>query len=96
MYDTLYSWAFSIGMNIKKKDEELLRKLIFEIRAEETPGRFLEKLANQITDYRTNRNINLDVSMHGLLFEQNWFADKFYYMKSSVLGGLLGALSLRE
>jgi len=93
MYDRYYSWAFAIGMRIKEKDEELLRKLIFEIRAEETPGRFLEKLSSTITEYRTNKNINLDISIDGSIFEQTWFADRFYYLKSSILSGLLGALS---
>ncbi|MEM4312114.1 MAG: hypothetical protein QXX95_06975 [Nitrososphaerales archaeon] len=80
-------------MVIKEKDEELVRRLIFSIRAEETPGRFLDKLSQTITEYRTNRNINLDINLHPHLYNQSWFADKFYYLKSSIITGLLNALA---
>lgn len=75
MYDIFFSWAFEIGMTIKEKapsdkGEDLLRKLIFNIRAEETPGRFLDKLSETITEYKSNRNINLDLWLHPKIYSR--------------------------
>jgi len=92
-YDDLYNWAFAVGRRICDEDENLLRSLIFSVRGEETPGRFLDKLSETIAEYRTNRAINLDVSLHSSIFAQNWFADKFYYLKASILSGFLNALA---
>jgi len=96
VYDKFFNWAFSIGMTIKKeapeKGEDLLRRLIFSIRAEETPGRFLDKLSETITEYKTNRNIGVEIGLHPELYSQTWVADKFYYLKSSILTGLVNAL----
>ncbi|MEM5826022.1 MAG: hypothetical protein QXM64_01385, partial [Candidatus Aenigmatarchaeota archaeon] len=63
MFDEIWNWAYAVGMKIKEKNSELLRKLLFDIRAEETPGRFLEKLSNRLSEYKTNKNIALDVSV---------------------------------
>lgn len=97
MYDTFFKWAYSVGMTIKnspsRNGEELLRRLIFSIRAEETPGRFLHRLSQTITEYRTNRNIALDVQLHPDLFSYHWAADRFHYLKSAILTGLLNALA---
>ena len=97
MYGKFFNWAFSVGMTIKKnapseKGEVLLRRLIFSIRAEETPGRFLDRLSETIAEYKTNRNIGLDIGLHPELYSQTWAADRFYYLKSSILTGFLNAL----
>lgn len=94
-YEEFYTWAFAVGKNIIEKDREgkLLRELIYDIRGEETPGRFLNKLVNKLTEYRTNQNINLDVSIKPKIVKENWHGDKFYYLKSSILAGFLNALS---
>jgi hypothetical protein len=94
LYDEYFRWAFAIGKTILKapKGKDLLRRLIFNIRAEETPGRFLDRLSETLGEYRTNRNIELDVNMRTDIYEQPWFGDKFYYLKSSVLTGFLNAL----
>jgi hypothetical protein len=93
MYVEIWSWAYATGMKIKEKDEKLLRTLIFDVRSEETPGRFLEKLSNKISEYRTNKNIALDVSIKPEIFKTTWHADKFYYMKAAILTGFTNALS---
>jgi len=95
MFEEIWSWAYAIGITIKQKDEKLLRALIFDIRGEETPGRFMEKMANKLSEYRTNKNIALDVSIKPELFKVKWHGDKFYYMKAAVLGGLTDALATR-
>jgi len=100
MYDKFFNWAFKIGMDIRcegnkkptEKGEDLLRRLIFSIRAEGTPGRFLDKLSGTITEYKTNRNIGLNIGLHPELYSQTWAADRFYYLKSSILTGFLNAL----
>jgi hypothetical protein len=91
-YSEIWSWAYAIGLKISSKDDRLLRALIFDIRGEETPGRFLEKLSTKITEYRTNRNIALDISLKPELVKEKWHGDKFYYMKAAVLAGLANAL----
>lgn len=93
MFEKIYEWAFSVGVKIKEKDEKLLRALIFDIRGEETPGRFLEKLSNKLAEYRTNRNIALDVSINSEIVREKWHGDKFYYMKAAILTGFMNALS---
>ncbi|MEM7821963.1 MAG: hypothetical protein QXI23_00505 [Candidatus Aenigmatarchaeota archaeon] len=93
MFDEIWNWAYAIGMTIKEKNSELVRRLIFDIRAEETPGRFLEKLSNRLSEYKTNKNIALDVSIKPELFKVKWQGDKFYYMKSAIIAGLTDALA---
>ena len=96
MFDTLFSWAFKIGKELTKIDEELVRRLIFEIRGEETPGRFLGKLSNKISEYKMSKNIRAEVDLHPLLFQQTWYADKFHYMKAAVISGLNNAIGSFE
>jgi len=69
-FEKFFGWAFGTGKEILKVNngEKLLKRLIFDIRAEETPGRFLEKLSERITEYRTNTNINANVRMNSELF----------------------------
>ena len=96
--EKFFKWAFSTGRKILDCDngEKLLKKLIFEIRSEETPGRFLEKLSERITEYKTNTNIQAKVDILPGLFEFKWHGDSFYYMKSAILAGFLNALSSQE
>lgn len=96
MYKEIWDWAYAIGRRIKEKDEKLLKSLIFDIRGEETPGRFLVKLTNKLTEYKTNKNISLEVSIKQKLLEEKWHGDKFYYMKAAILAGLLDALSTKS
>ena len=93
MYEDLWKWAYAVGMAIKNKDERLLRSLIFDIRGEETPGRFLSKLINTLSCYKTNRNINIDINIHPSLITEEWHGDRFYYMKAAILVGFTNALS---
>jgi hypothetical protein len=93
MFEEIWNWAYATGMKIKEKDEKLLRALIFDIRGEETPGRFLEKLSNKLSEYRTNKNIALNVSIKPEIVKERWHADKFYYMKAAILTGFTNALS---
>ncbi|MBX5321272.1 MAG: hypothetical protein ACQXXG_02925 [Candidatus Bathyarchaeia archaeon] len=96
MYEEIYNWAYAVGLTILErsdKGDELLRRLIFDIRGENLSGRFLEKLSGRLTEYKTNRNIAIDVSMHGKLFEVKWQGDSFHYAKSAILSGFLNSLS---
>lgn len=102
-YDEFFRWAFRIGKIIlendrydRKRGEDLLKKLIFDIRAEETPGRFLEKLSESLIEYKMNTNIQADVDLNSNLMLRKWHADSFHYMKSAVITGLFNALSSVE
>jgi len=100
IYKKFFDWAFATGKNIinnekydKEKGRDLLKRLIFDIRAEETPGRFLEKLSERLTEYKINTNIQADVGLHPEIMSKIWHADKFYYLKAAILAGFLNALS---
>jgi hypothetical protein len=100
MFEDFFKWAFHTGKEIvnnqrydKEKGKDLLRRLIFDIRAEETPGRFLEKLSERITEYKTNTNIQADVSMKPEIMKKELYGDRFYYLKAAILTGFLNALS---
>jgi len=93
IFENIFRWAFSIGATIKEKDERLLKRLIFTIRGEETPGRFLDRLSETLTEYRTNVGIQLDVDIHPDIVRRRWSGDSFHYMRSAILTGLLNALS---
>lgn len=92
-YGEIYDWALHVGRKILEKDDGLVRRLIFDIRGEDLPGRFLEKLSGRLTEYKTNKNIAIDVSMYEKLFETKWYGDSFRYVKSAVLSGFLNSLA---
>jgi hypothetical protein len=100
MFEKFFRWSFSIGKSIIKakcgeeKGKDLLRRLIFDIRGEDTPGRFLERLSKRLVEYRTNTNIQANVEILPEIMEkEEWHADKFFYLKASILAGLLNALA---
>lgn len=95
MYEGILTWAFKTGVKIKRKNEKLLEMLIFDVRGEETPGRFLEKLSSRLSEYKTNRNIALNLSIEPKIVGEKWHGDKFYHMKAAVLTGFINALSKR-
>lgn len=104
-YGIFFNWAFAIGRDIIEKSEcgreigkDCVKKLIFDIRAEETPGRFLNKLCQRLGEYKTNANIKAPVSLLPEIFQvrNKWCGDSFYCLKSAILAGLLNALSSSE
>ncbi|MCS7135322.1 MAG: hypothetical protein NZ893_02690 [Candidatus Aenigmarchaeota archaeon] len=104
IFKKIFDWAFAVGCNIiqnskcgDEKGRDYLRRLIFEIRAEETPGRFLDKLSETLGEYKTNINILAPVSLLPEIYQTKtkWSGDSFYYLKSSILSGLLNALSTK-
>lgn len=89
------AWAFHIKSNIKNSsgDEKraLVEKLMYDIRGEQTPGRFFEKLTIRIVDYNKRFNANISIPK----VEEVW-GDKFYYVKSAVLAGLINSVSEKK
>jgi len=103
MFEKYFKWSFLTGMGIldarcgRDRGKELVRKLLFEIRGEDTPGRFLEKLVEKLSEYKTNTNIQAPIAILPEIMEkEEWHADKFYYLKASILAGLLNALVLAD
>jgi len=95
-YGDIYNWAYAVGMTIlgkSDKGEDLVKRLIYDMRGEDLPGRFLDKLSGRLTEYKTNRNIAIDISIYGKLYEHNWYGDSFRYVKSAVLSGFLNSLA---
>jgi len=102
-FGNAYNWAFATGNNIIEKSKcgedkatDYLKRLIFDVRAEETPGRFLDKLSKRLVEYKTNNNIQAPVNLLPEIFDQRWSGDSFYYIKSAILTGLLNALSYKH
>jgi hypothetical protein len=98
----IFDWAFAVGKDIvsmskcgQERGKDYLKRLIFDIRAEEMPGRFLDKLSQRLGEYKTNTNIQAPVSLLPEIFQskERWSGDSFYYLKSAILSGLLNALS---
>ncbi|HIQ13733.1 MAG TPA: hypothetical protein EYH44_05080 [Thermoprotei archaeon] len=96
IYQNIFRWAFRTGATVKEKDERLLKRLIFAIRGEETPGRFLDRLSETLTEYRTNVGIQLDVNIHPDIVRRRWSGDSFHYLRSTILSGFLNAFSAKE
>jgi hypothetical protein len=94
-----FKWAFRTGCEIlsihagREKGKDLLERLIYYIRAEESPGRFFERLAERLTEYRTNKGILANVSLLSDTMSQEMSGDRFYYAKAAILAGFLNALS---
>jgi len=99
-YEKYFKWAYAVGKTIintenvtPEKGRALLEKLIYDLRAEETPGRFLKNLSETLADYKLNKNILANISLNPEIMSKDWHADKFYYLKAAILCGLLNALS---
>jgi hypothetical protein len=101
-FSKFFNWAFAIGKDIieksvcgKERGKDYVKRLIFDIRAEESPGRFLNKLSQRLGEYKTNTNIQAPVNLLPEIFQfkDKWSGDSFYYLKSAILAGLLNALS---
>jgi hypothetical protein len=100
MFEKYFEWSFAVGKAIiearcgKEKGKDLVKRLIFDIRGEDTPGRFLQKLAEKLVEYKTNTNIQAKVEiLPEIMKKEEWHADRFYYLKASILAGFLNALA---
>jgi len=96
LYREIFNWAFRTGAAIKEKDDKLLRRVIFVIRGEETPGRFLDKLIEILSEYRTRAEFQLDVSISPTIIGREWHGDSFHYLRAAILAGFLNALSMKR
>jgi hypothetical protein len=100
VYDVIYRWAYVTGRKVieeRKKvgqddGEDLVRRLIFDIRGEDLPGRFLDKLSSRLAEYKTNVGLDLDVSPHRRIYERKLWGNHFFYVKSAVISGLTNSL----
>jgi hypothetical protein len=103
MIEECFKWAFGTGMEIlgieagTEKGKDLLERLIYHIRAEETPGRFLERLSERLTEYKTNKGIRANVNiLPNIMTMKEMYGDRFYYVKAAVLAGFLNALTASQ
>lgn len=88
--DQLFKWAYKVGALLKEEDSKYVEILIFDLRAEKTAGRFFEKLAIRIADFDKRLGINANIPFY--IFEREISGDRFYYIKSAILAGLLNSL----
>lgn len=103
MIEECFKWAFGTGKEILgidagiEKGKDLLERLIYHIRAEETPGRFLERLSERLTEYRTNKGVRANVNiLPNIMMMKEMCGDRFYYMKAAILAGFLNALTASQ
>lgn len=97
-YNWFYEWSKKIGEKIRNREdgEKLLKELIYDIRGEETPGRFFNKLTNKLMEYKTNKNIAIDTFLPDEIMMNTWYGDRFYYLKAAILAGLLNSMAFEE
>ena len=98
MYERFYDWANDIGMKIVystgESGTDLIKKIIFDIRGEQLPGKFLEKLMTRLAEYRTDRDLNLvDIEIDPEIFGETLWGNSFHYTKSAIIAGLLNAIA---
>ncbi|MBS7633626.1 hypothetical protein KEJ15_08470 [Candidatus Bathyarchaeota archaeon] len=98
MYERFYDWANDIGAKIVNSTgehgTELIKKIIFDIRGEQLPGKFLEKLMTRLAEYRTDRDLNLaDIEIDPEIFGKTLWGNSFHYTKSAIIAGLLNAIA---
>jgi hypothetical protein len=101
MYDRFYDWANELGMKIVNSSGErgtdLIKKIIFDIRGEQLPGKFLEKLTTRLAEYRTDRDLGLDdIAIDPEIFSERLWGNSFHYTKSAIIAGLLNAIASRS
>lgn len=89
--EQLFKWAYKVGVSLKKEDSKYVEALIFDLRAEKTPGRFFEKLAIRIADF--NKRLGTEITVYSDLLKKEMRGDYFYYLKFAILAGLLNSLS---
>jgi hypothetical protein len=87
----IFKWSFKTGKTLAEKDKKLGEILIFDLRSEDTPGRFLNKLSVRIADFNKRFGVDIEIP-HQLYLENRISGDQFYYLKSSILAGLVNAL----
>lgn len=98
MYELFYNWANELGKQIRSSSEDrgadLLKKIIFDIRGEQLPGKFLEKLVTRLAEYQTDRDLNLSsIEIQPDIFKGTLWGNTFHYTKSAIIAGFLNAIA---
>jgi len=88
----IFKWSFKAGKTLAEKDKKLGEILIFDLRSEDTPGRFLNKLSVRIADFNKRFGFNIEIPRQLYDSENKIRSDQFYYLKSAILAGLVNAL----
>lgn len=88
--EKVFVWAFKLGKKLKEKDIRYGELLIFDLRSEQTPGRFFHKLALRIADF--NNRLNLSIKFDLDVIKQKSKGDNFYYVKAAILIGLINSI----
>jgi hypothetical protein len=88
----IFEWSLNTGKTLAEKDKKLGEILIFDLRSEDTPGRFLNKLSVRIADFNKRFGVNIEIPRQLYDLENKISGDQFYYLKSAILAGLVNAL----
>ncbi len=84
-----------MGKEILKAErgEDLLMRLIYELRGEDLPGRFRDALVRSIHYYMTAREaLGVgEITIPEYILTWGDYGDRFYYLKAAILSGLLNA-----
>jgi len=93
----LYGWAYKIGLEVKKMDrgEDLLKRLLYDIRGESLPGRFREVLIENLMYLFDTKELGYKKIPKSLL-EKGVYGDKFHYIKAAILMGFMDALATSD
>ena len=96
----LYRWAYKVGRELleARDGEKLLTRLIYDLRGEDLPGKFRDTLVKTLHYFSTARGVEAlkEIEIPDYILTFGEYGDKFYYMKSAILIGLMNALSRGE
>lgn len=90
----MFGFFYKLGKRILEVTGEvsLVEKLLFDLKAEQTPGRFFNKLSTRIADYN-KKYPDLSFSIPAGIIQSNVKGDKFFYLKSAIITGLLNSIT---
>jgi hypothetical protein len=95
MYRDVYDWSKDIGDKlIKAGGDDLVRRVVFDIRGEQLPGKFLDKLMTRLAEYKTDTDLNLtDLEINPEVFRGILWGNSFHYLKSAIMAGLVNSMA---
>ncbi len=99
-YVKAFNWAFMVGKLImdsqgRDEGEKLLKRLLYDLRGEDLPGRFRDVLMQDIYYLQTAREVESlkSISVPRFILEEGLYGDRFYYLKSAIIAGFMNALA---
>jgi len=99
-YVKAFNWAYRVGSLImesrgREEGEKILKRLLYDLRGEDLPGRFRDVLMQDLFYLKTAKEVaGLEgIGVPRFILEEGLYGDRFYYMKSAIIAGFMNALA---